>query len=114
MERQETQEIKIKEIQNMKYECPCCGYFTFPVPQENAIAYICPVCFWENDIFTSNDDAPSDENYGMTLNEGRQNFKIFGACSRDMLVRVRKPYKDELTANQKNHSLPPGKNICKN
>lgn len=34
-----------------KYPCPCCGYLTYPVPREDAIAYICPVCFWENDVF---------------------------------------------------------------
>ena len=25
------------------YPCPCCGCRTFPVPKEEAIAYICPV-----------------------------------------------------------------------
>lgn len=24
------------------YPCPCCGCLTFPVPKEEAIAYICP------------------------------------------------------------------------
>lgn len=33
------------------YPCPCCGYLTFPAPKEEAIACICPVCFWENDVF---------------------------------------------------------------
>ena len=33
----------------MNYPCPCCGFLTLPVPREEAIAYICPVCFWEND-----------------------------------------------------------------
>ncbi|MEG0388886.1 MAG: CPCC family cysteine-rich protein, partial [Niameybacter sp.] len=33
------------------YACLCCGYKTLPVPKEDAIAYICPVCFWENDVF---------------------------------------------------------------
>ena len=31
----------------MPYPCPCCGCLTFPVPREEAIAYICPVCFGE-------------------------------------------------------------------
>ena len=39
-----------------KYPCPCCGYLTYPVPREEAIAYICPVCFWENDVFVTSDD----------------------------------------------------------
>ena len=62
------------------YPCPCCECRTFPVPKEDAIAFICPVCFWENDIFISSDHEPSDENHGMTLNEGRRNYKAFGAC----------------------------------
>lgn len=79
------------------YPCPCCGYRTFPVPKEEAIAYICPVCFWENDVFIKSDNEPSDENHGMTLNEGRSNYKSFGACSPKMLPYVRKPRPDEYT-----------------
>lgn len=64
-----------------KYPCPCCGNITLPVPKEEAIAYICHICFWENDVFTKSDDEPSDENHGMTLNEARINYKRFGACA---------------------------------
>lgn len=78
------------------YPCPCCGYHTFPVPNEEAIAYICPVCCWENDVFIVSDDEPSDENHGMTLNEGRTNYKLFGACSYDRLLYARKPKQHEL------------------
>ena len=34
-----------------KYQCPCCGYFTYNVPANEDCGYICPVCFWENDPF---------------------------------------------------------------
>ncbi|MEG1447800.1 MAG: CPCC family cysteine-rich protein [Oscillospiraceae bacterium] len=78
------------------YPCPCCDYITFPVPKEEALSYICPVCFWENDVFTLSDDEPSDENHGMTLNEGRSNFRLFGACTQDMLIHVRNPKLDEI------------------
>jgi len=47
--------------------CPCCGYKTFPVPKEKAVTCICPVCFWENDVFAPGEGQPSDENRGMTL-----------------------------------------------
>lgn len=77
------------------YPCPCCGYLTFPVSNEEAIAYICPVCYWENDVFIKSADEPSDENHGMTLNEGRINYKLFGACSQEMLIYVRKPKPEE-------------------
>lgn len=77
------------------FPCPCCGNLTFPVPKEEAM-YICPVCFWENDVFLSSDDEPSDENHGMTLNEARRNVRLIGACSREMLKYVRKPKADEI------------------
>lgn len=77
------------------YPCPCCGHHTLPVPKEETVAYICPVCYWENDVFTSSDDEPSDENHGINLNEGRRNYKLFGACSQDMLIHVRKPKPEE-------------------
>ena len=43
------------------YKCLCCGNETLPVPTEEAIAYICPVCWWENDVFLKSPDEPSDE-----------------------------------------------------
>ncbi len=73
------------------YPCPCCGYLTFPVPKEDAIAYICPVCFWENDVFDPGEDAPSDENGGMTLRQGRENFKRYGAVRPDLVQYARPP-----------------------
>ena len=79
-----------------KYPCPCCGYLTLPVPREEAIAYICPVCFWENDVFTSNENEKSDENHGLSLNEGRKNFRAFGACDMRFRNKVREPYKEEI------------------
>ena len=60
------------------YPCPCCGYLTLPVPREEALAYICPVCFWENDVFDPGEDDPSDENQGMTLRQGRENYRRWG------------------------------------
>ncbi len=83
-----------------RFPCPCCGYYTFPVPKEEAIAYICPVCFWENDVFDPGPDAPSDENHGMTLLEGWQNYKKWGAVREDFVVRVRKPIPEEYPENQ--------------
>ena len=66
-----------------KYPCPCCGYLTYPVPREDAIAYICPVCFWENDVFVTSDDEPSDENHGISLRTAQENYRSFGACAHD-------------------------------
>lgn len=79
-----------------KFPCPCCGYKTFPVPKECATAYICPVCFWENDVFTSSEDQPSDENRGITLKQGREAFRRLGAIRKDLIQYVRKPFPEEI------------------
>lgn len=78
-----------------KFPCPCCGYRTFPVPKEEAMAYICPVCYWENDVFTSSDDEPSDENRGMTLNQAREACRRLGAVREEFLPHVREPLPEE-------------------
>ncbi len=62
------------------HPCLCCGNETLPVPAEEAIAYICPVCWWENDVFLHSNDEPSDENHGMTLLEARDNYTKYGIC----------------------------------
>lgn len=74
-----------------EYPCPCCGYLTFPVPREEALAYICPVCYWENDVFDPGEDDPSDENGGMTLRQGREAFKKYGAVQPGLVKHVRPP-----------------------
>ena len=79
-----------------RYRCPCCGCRTLPVPPEQALAYICPVCFWENDVFTGSDTEPSDCNHGLTLRQGRANYRAFGACEARLLPHVRPPRPEEL------------------
>ena len=89
---------RTKKPQEQKgmYSCPCCGYKTFPVPKEDAVAFICPVCFWENDVFGQAEDAPSDENRGMTLRQGRENYRRFGAVRPDLVQYARQPKAEEL------------------
>ncbi|WP_243135232.1 MULTISPECIES: CPCC family cysteine-rich protein [Blautia] len=72
-----------------KYQCPCCGCFTYNVPLNEDCGDICPVCFWENDPFITSDDEPSDSNHGITLNEAIANYLRFGACEEEMLCYVR-------------------------
>ena len=79
-----------------KYPCPCCGYITFPVPKEEALAYICPVCFWENDVFDPGEDDPSDENGGMTLRQGRANYQQYGAVRQRLVQYTRPPRAEEM------------------
>lgn len=76
--------------------CPCCGFLTFHIPIEAAVAGICPVCFWENDVFDPGEDDPSDENGGMTLREGRENFRNYGAVRPDLVCHARPPLPGEI------------------
>jgi len=79
-----------------RFPCPCCGYKTFPVPKEDALAFICPVCLWENDVFDPGENQPSDENRGMTLAEGRMAFRRLGAVRKDLVQYARKPLPEEI------------------
>lgn len=78
------------------YPCPCCGCRTFPVPAAEALAYICPVCMWENDLFTASDDEPSDENHGLPLDQGRENYRKFAVCDPRLAEYARPPRPEEL------------------
>ena len=86
----------------MPYPCPCCGFLTLPVSREEAIAYICPVCFLENDVFDPGEDDPSDENRGMTLRQGRENYLRWGAVRPDLASHARPPRPEELPPSQGN------------
>lgn len=95
-------------------KCLCCGYLTI---ENRADFDICPVCFWEDDQYIIFDedsnsihtlyqgdkdipaekllDIPSGANHGLTLREGRENYKKFGACEQSMVKHVRTPKKSE-------------------
>lgn len=95
-----------------KLACLCCGCLTL---DERGGYDICPVCFWEDDAYliigngeikgvlvdkeVSGEellDVPSGANHGLTLREGRENYRNFGACEKSMKKYVRKPKKSEL------------------
>ncbi len=89
--------------------CLCCGSKTIV---ERGMFEICPVCFWEDDVYIDFEqpidykdgvpifdckydeseimDLPSGANNGLTLREGRQNYLEFGACEKSMLQYVDK------------------------
>lgn len=78
------------------FPCPCCGNLTFRYPRQNAVAFICPVCFWENDVFSPVEDEPSDENRGLTLRQGRENYRRWGAVQEDLVCHARPPLPGEI------------------
>lgn len=66
-------------------QCPCCDYISLP---ERGEWLICPICFWEDggmDVDDLDSESPSN---GITLREGRSNFKEFGACEVRLLPSV--------------------------
>ena len=76
----------------MKIKCPCCEHLTIEEELD-----ICPVCFWENDPVMSQEDwldIPVGANK-VSLNEGKKNYLLFGACEKEMLQHVRKPLGNE-------------------
>lgn len=77
-----------------RHRCPCCGFYTLVGKREDIAWDICPVCFWENDIFSGNPDEYSGAN-DMTLAKGRENYRRIGACDPKMLAYVRPPKEDE-------------------
>ena len=100
-----------------KFACPCCGCRTL---NERGAYDICPVCFWEDDAYivvkegkinavrfdkeVSDDDlldVPSGANHGLTLREGRDNYRRLGACEESMRMNVRKPRRSELLKTEK-------------
>lgn len=79
---------------NDKYACPCCGYKTFESKPDGTHT-ICPVCFWEDDLFQLlNPNYEGGANW-ISLKEAQKNFMEFGACEREMIKNVRKPNPDE-------------------
>lgn len=67
-------------------QCPCCDYISLP---ERGNYLICPICFWEDDGQDVDElDVSSGPNSGITLREGRENFKKYGACEESMVENV--------------------------
>ena len=67
-------------------QCDCCDYFTIPEGEDYEI---CPVCFWEQDTFgISEPRQASGPNHGLSLLDGRANFKEFGACDKRFVSNV--------------------------
>ncbi|MBP0963231.1 MAG: hypothetical protein J6Q99_02935 [Oscillospiraceae bacterium] len=77
------------------YPCPCCDYITIPNGGD-APAYICPVCLWEIDPFTTAQDQPSDQNHGLSLVQARQNFAQYGAVVPHLKQYCRPPLPKEI------------------
>ncbi len=94
----------------MKYQCPCCGYYTFENEPDGNYD-ICPVCFWEDDPFQAQDPEMTGGANGVSLNEARANFTKFGACEERFVGNVRGPKADEMLYESKWISVEDGMTI---
>ncbi|MDR1704139.1 MAG: hypothetical protein LBS19_05595 [Clostridiales bacterium] len=79
---------------NQIVPCPCCGYLTIP-NNGDAVAYICPICYWEIDLFIQNADEPSDQNGGLTLLQAKRNYQKFNAVEPHLKKYCRNPTENE-------------------
>ena len=71
------------------FTCPCCGYEVFG---EFPGSYdICPICFWEDDVFQLYFPGQGGGPNPASLMEAQVNFIQFGACDRTMAKNVRAP-----------------------
>lgn len=69
-----------------RHQCPCCDYVTL---SERGEYFICPVCYWEDDLTDLHDlDTPCSPNHGLTLRQARANFQEFGAFEERMVDHV--------------------------
>jgi hypothetical protein len=76
--------------------CEICTYNTF-FSDERGRFFICPVCFWEDDEFHDNPDEPcGGPNYNLSVNQAKQNYQSFGACTKDVIEFVRNPLPEEI------------------
>lgn len=88
------QNTVIAAVPGVRHPCPCCRYITL---SSRGWHEICPVCGWDDD---GQDDHDADEYRGganlVTLTEGRDNFRDFGASERRRIDRVRRPLPEEV------------------
>ncbi len=80
---------------NGKYFCKCCGYNTlseFP----NGTYEICKICFWEDDLYQTENPNEKGGPNRVSLVEARKNFEEFGVCEMEMKMNVRKPNENDI------------------
>ncbi|NVN52927.1 hypothetical protein HLY00_2218 [Mycolicibacterium hippocampi] len=71
------------------YPCVCCGHLT--IPEQPGSYFICPICFWEDDVSQLRWPTMSGGANDVSLIEGQANFREFGSCKLRMTAHVRPP-----------------------
>lgn len=83
--RIKNEKVIVKGEVEILEKCLCCGYRTL---DEKCDWDICAVCFWEDDCTTELERYSSSNR--ITLKEGKENFKKFGASKRRSIGHVDK------------------------
>jgi hypothetical protein len=83
-----------------KYQCPCCGYFTFESDAGDGPLFdYCDVCSWQYDpVAHDKPDTILCANH-ITLINAKLNFEKYGAAKPENKSRVRKPLEEEYPEN---------------
>ena len=76
-----------------KYPCPCCGYRVFDDPPGSF--QHCPICGWQDDNFQLRYAGESLGSNPVSLIEAQKNYAAFGATTKRLKSKVRKPTPDE-------------------
>lgn len=80
----------------MRYQCSCCQYYTLQEESDD----ICPVCAWQEDIVQREDpDFTGGPNLGISLNQARKNYALYGVSNLKFLEKVREPFPEECSPN---------------
>ena len=79
----------------MRYKCPSCGYYTLRDESDD----ICRVCAWQDDISQREDANYIGGPNEVSLNQARENYKLFGASDKKYIAKVRKPSFEEMPEN---------------
>jgi rubredoxin len=77
------------------YKCLSCGYLTLS-EQPPGTFEICPVCRWRDDNVQADNPTLAGGANPMSLEQAKLNFARFGAVSKEMAWRVRKPLPEEI------------------
>lgn len=82
-------------VANLKFICPCCGYYTFenlPMGEFSS----CPVCGWLDNADCLRDLDYVNAGLGVSLRQARKNYLLNKACAHELESETRLPMESEL------------------
>ncbi len=93
---------------SLRFQCPCCGYYSLDV---RGLDEICPICFWQDDNKNETYGRPAPERprgpNSVHLWPARKNFLAFGAVDPRVKQGVRPPLDEELPPATSYANVPP-------